>query len=139
VGGVQPVQDGKHRFRCRGGEAPGVRSNRGERAEPGRITDTHLSRYLGDTATGPAGFEPNSTAVSWKTVQQGAATSVLLVASPLLDGVSGCYFEARNEAELHQPGIRRGVAASALDPGNTARLWQLSVETLASEGSRTSS
>jgi hypothetical protein len=26
----------------------------------------------------PASFEPNTTAVSWKTVEQGAATSVLL-------------------------------------------------------------
>jgi hypothetical protein len=32
-----------------------------------------------------------------------------------------------------------GVAASALDPGNAARLWQLSVESLASEGSRSRS
>jgi hypothetical protein len=106
---------------------------------PGRSAGTNLSRYMGDAATGPAGFEPNSTAVSWKTVQQGAATSVLLAASPLLDGVSGRYFEDCKEAELHQPGIRRGVAAYALDPGNAARLWQLSVDTLASEGSRASS
>jgi NAD(P)-dependent dehydrogenase (short-subunit alcohol dehydrogenase family) len=33
---------------------------------PGRITATNLSRYIGDVATSPAAFEPNSTAVSWK-------------------------------------------------------------------------
>src|SRR5207253_3518815 len=42
---------------------------------PGRIVDTKLSRYIGDISTSPATFEPNSTAVSWKTVEQGAATS----------------------------------------------------------------
>src|SRR5690242_3273816 len=35
-----------------------------------------------------------------KTPQQGAATSVLLAASPLLDGVGGRYFEDCNEAAV---------------------------------------
>ncbi len=33
---------------------------------------------------------------------------------------------------LNQPGARRGVAAYALDREAAARLWQVSVETLAS-------
>jgi NAD(P)-dependent dehydrogenase (short-subunit alcohol dehydrogenase family) len=98
---------------------------------PGRIVSTNLSRYTGDVANSPAAFEPNSTGVSWKTVEQGAATSVLLAASPLLDGVTGRYFEDCNEAEPHQEGIRRGVAAYALDPAKAARLWQISIDTLA--------
>ena len=98
---------------------------------PGRITGTNLSRHIGDMHNAPASFEPNSTAVSWKTVEQGAATSVLLATSPLLDGVGGRYFEACNEAEPHQPSIRRGVAAYALDPDNAARLWQISIDSLA--------
>jgi NAD(P)-dependent dehydrogenase (short-subunit alcohol dehydrogenase family) len=98
---------------------------------PGRITSTNLSRYTGDVSNSPASFEPNSTAVSWKTVEQGAATSVLLAASPLLDGVSGRYFEDCNEAGPHQPGVRRGVAAYALDPAKAARLWQVSIDMLA--------
>ncbi|HXO51494.1 MAG TPA: hypothetical protein VN888_10795 [Mycobacterium sp.] len=69
--------------------------------------------------------------MSWKTIEQGAATSVLLATSPLLDGVGGRYFEDCNEAEPHQHGIRRGVAAYALDPDNAARLWQLPIDTLA--------
>jgi NAD(P)-dependent dehydrogenase (short-subunit alcohol dehydrogenase family) len=98
---------------------------------PGRIVGTSLMRHLGDLADSPAAFEPNSTGVSWKTVEQGAATSVLLATSPLLDGVGGRYFEDCNEAEPHQPGIRRGVAAYALDPEKAARLWQVSIDTLA--------
>jgi hypothetical protein len=53
----------------------------------------------------------------------------------LLEGVSGRYFEDCNEAEPNQPGIRRGVAAYALDPEKAARLWQVSVETLAGSSS----
>ena len=90
---------------------------------PGRITTTNLSRYLGEDSSTPVAFEPNSTAVSWKTVEQGAATSVLLAASPLLDGVTGRYFEDCQEAGPARPGIRRGVAAYALDPEKAARLW----------------
>ncbi|WP_214402914.1 SDR family NAD(P)-dependent oxidoreductase [Pseudonocardia lacus] len=68
---------------------------------------------------------------AWKTPQQGAATSVLLAASPLVDGVSGRYFEDCVEAGPHEPGTRTGVAAHALDPEAAARLWDLSVRTLA--------
>jgi NAD(P)-dependent dehydrogenase (short-subunit alcohol dehydrogenase family) len=98
---------------------------------PGRIVDTKLMRHLGDLADSPAAFEPNSTGVSWKTVEQGAATSVLLATSPLLHGVGGRYFEDCNEAEPHQAGIRRGVAAYALDPEKAARLWQVSIDMVA--------
>lgn len=65
-----------------------------------------------------------------KTVQQGAATSVLLAASPLLDGVGGRYFEDCNEAAAvtrrGEPGSG-GVAAYALDPANAERLWEVSL------------
>jgi NAD(P)-dependent dehydrogenase (short-subunit alcohol dehydrogenase family) len=62
----------------------------------------------------------------WKTPEQGAATSVLLATSPLLDGVGGRYFEDCNEAGPHVPGTRTGVAAYALDPGAAAHLWRVS-------------
>ena len=45
--------------------------------------------------------------------------------------VSGRYFEDCNEAGPHQPGVRRGVAAYALDPAKAARLWQVSIDMLA--------
>jgi NAD(P)-dependent dehydrogenase (short-subunit alcohol dehydrogenase family) len=99
---------------------------------PGRIR-TGLLRFIGDeqnTAV-PTKFEATSTSIPWKTVQQGAATSVLLATAPLLDGIGGRYFEDCNEAEPNQPGVRRGVAAYALDPEKAARLWKVSVDTLA--------
>jgi hypothetical protein len=102
---------------------------------PGRITCTNLSRYVGDIAAAPTSFEANSSDVSWKTVEQGAATSVLLAASPLVDGVTGRYFEDCNEAAPHQPGIRRGVASYAVDPANASRLWRLSLDLLTSSTS----
>lgn len=64
-----------------------------------------------------------------KTPQQGAATSVLLAASPLLDGVSGRYFEDCNEAERvrsRPTDFSGGYAPYALDPANAERLWHLS-------------
>ena len=67
----------------------------------------------------------------FKTVEQGAATSTLLAASPLLDGVGGRYFEDCNEASVVDrrtgPG-RGGVAPYALDPANAERLWDLSLK-----------
>ncbi|MGC4935328.1 SDR family NAD(P)-dependent oxidoreductase [Gordonia sp. DT30] len=92
---------------------------------PGRIWGTGLSRYVD---TPPESFDPSAaTGVSVKTVEQGAATSVLLAASPLVDGVTGRYFEDCQEAESHQDGVRRGVAAYALDIEDARRLWDLSV------------
>ncbi len=67
----------------------------------------------------------------FKSVEQGAATSVLLAASPLLDGIGGRYFEDCNEAVVVDrrggPG-RGGVAPYALDPANAERLWELSAK-----------
>src|SRR5689334_16302086 len=51
----------------------------------------------------------------WKTPEQGAATSVLLAASPLVQGVTGRYFEDSNEAEVAVEGNpMAGVAPYAL-------------------------
>jgi NAD(P)-dependent dehydrogenase (short-subunit alcohol dehydrogenase family) len=97
---------------------------------PGRIPGTGLARHMEQA---PASFDPHSTDVSWKNAEQGAATSVLLAASPLIEGVTGRYFEDCNEAGPYQPGTRRGVAAYALDPAKAARLWQLSVGMLAGQ------
>jgi NAD(P)-dependent dehydrogenase (short-subunit alcohol dehydrogenase family) len=60
-----------------------------------------------------------------KTVPQGAATSVLLAASPLLDKVGERYFEDCNEAVTvtRRPDDFAGVAWYALDPANAERLW----------------
>lgn len=62
----------------------------------------------------------------WKTTEQGASTSVLLAASPLVAGVTGKYFEDNNEALPHTEGQEGGVADYALDPESATRLWDLS-------------
>jgi len=68
-----------------------------------------------------------------KTVPQGAATSVLLAASPLLDKVGGRYFEDCNEAATvtRRPADYAGVAWYALDPANAERLWDTALGLLA--------
>lgn len=93
---------------------------------PGAI-ETNLSRHI-DTDTLAA--LRRAVLFPFKTPQQGAATSVLLAASPLLAGVGGRYFEDCNEAEevSGNEAALRGVAAYALDPANAARLWEMSVE-----------
>jgi NAD(P)-dependent dehydrogenase (short-subunit alcohol dehydrogenase family) len=93
---------------------------------PGRIASTNLSRHM---ETPPPAFDPKgSTGVSVKTIEQGAATSVLLAASPLLEGVTGRYFEDCQEAVPFEPGVRRGVAGYALDADKAERLWRVSTE-----------
>jgi NAD(P)-dependent dehydrogenase (short-subunit alcohol dehydrogenase family) len=99
---------------------------------PGGIR-TNLQRYVPEEELAQrraaAGVEDQ-----WKTPEQGAATSVLVATSPLLDGVGGRYFEDCNEAVVGQLSGRHGVAAYALDPEAAERLWQVSVETLAGAG-----
>ncbi|WP_066371876.1 SDR family NAD(P)-dependent oxidoreductase [Herbidospora mongoliensis] len=93
---------------------------------PGRIWETGLGRHV---VTPPPSFDPSgTTGVSEKNIAQGAATSVLLAASPLVEGVTGAYFEDCQEAEPFTPGVRRGVADHALDPDAARRLWKLSIE-----------
>jgi hypothetical protein len=93
------------------------------------MTASNLQRYVSEeelqrlrTAAGAAS--------PWKTPQQGAATSVLLAASPLVEGVSGTYFEDVAEAAIHQTGAGTGVAAYALDPEGADRFWEVSQLTL---------
>jgi NAD(P)-dependent dehydrogenase (short-subunit alcohol dehydrogenase family) len=94
---------------------------------PGAIR-TGLQRYVSDEELDRMRAATGSREVSWKTPQQGAATSVLLAVSPLLAGIGGRYFEDCNESLPNVPGTRRGVAAHALDPEAAARLWQVSAE-----------
>jgi hypothetical protein len=64
----------------------------------------------------------------YKTIEQGAATSVLVATSPQIDGIGGRYFEDCNEAEVvaSDESAMRGVAAYALDPESATRLWEMS-------------
>ena len=87
------------------------------------VTEEELNRLRSQSGT--------TTSPGWKTPEQGAATSVLVATSPLLNGIGGRYFEDCNEAGPNQPGTRQGVAAYALDPAAAEELWRVSVETLA--------
>lgn len=91
---------------------------------PGAIA-TNLQKHTGGLKT-PAEHR--------KTPSQGAATSVLLAASPLLEGVGGRYFEDCNEASIvpHRPtDLRGGVAPYALDADNAKRIWKLGEKLIA--------
>ena len=74
-------------------------------------------------------FKINGSAPTFKTPQQGAATSVLVAVSPQLRGVGGRYFEDSNEAipVANNNGYGSGVAPYALDPANADRLWDESM------------
>jgi NAD(P)-dependent dehydrogenase (short-subunit alcohol dehydrogenase family) len=96
---------------------------------PGGIA-TPLQRHLPAHYAEQALEAFRAAGTDFKSVEQGAATSVLLSASPLLDGIGGRYFEDCNEAVVVNrrggPG-RGGVAPYALDPANAERLWELSL------------
>lgn len=100
---------------------------------PGGIY-TNLQRHTGG---GSAARSPPE----WiKSVEQGAATSVLLATSPLLEGIGGRYFVDCNETETEtetvdrRTGTLHGVARYALDPVNAERLWTLSETVFAQAG-----
>ncbi len=90
---------------------------------PGAIP-TNLQRHLGGMKTP---LERR------KTPEQGAATSVLLATSPLLESIGGRYFVDCNEAVpvTRRTGDMSGVAPYALDSGNADRLWEVSLRLLA--------
>ena len=97
---------------------------------PGAIR-TNLQRHVSEEDLDRLRAAAGGGGPVWKTPQQGAATSVLLATSPLLEGVGGRYFEDCNEAAPNQPGTRNGVASYALDPQAAAQLWQVTVAMLA--------
>ena len=96
---------------------------------PGAIADSNLSRH----------YDPQvleqlraSGRYTYKSLGQGAATSVYLATSPLVEGVSGRYFENCQEADIDDPTAAgtdaAGVAAHALDPDAAERLWTVTTE-----------
>jgi NAD(P)-dependent dehydrogenase (short-subunit alcohol dehydrogenase family) len=97
---------------------------------PGGIA-TPLQRHLPADYAAQALEAFRAGGSDFKTVEQGAATSVLLAASPLVEGIGGRYFEDCNEAvrvdRRGAPGTG-GVAPYALDAANAERLWELSLQ-----------
>ncbi|MFG2767628.1 SDR family NAD(P)-dependent oxidoreductase [Streptomyces rubiginosohelvolus] len=102
---------------------------------PGFIM-TKLQRHLDDSTMRSLGVMDDQgrivTPPHFKTPAQGAATSVLLAASPLLNGITGRYFEDNQEARIVQGDEERpgGVAAHALDKRSADRLWKYASEAI---------
>src|ERR1700738_5011154 len=88
--------------------ADGITANA---VHPGAIVATNLSRHMDP---GVLADIVAAGTYTYKTVEQGAATTVLAATSPLLEGVGGRYFEDCNEAAgIGDPGPDEasGVAA----------------------------
>jgi NAD(P)-dependent dehydrogenase (short-subunit alcohol dehydrogenase family) len=98
---------------------------------PGAIP-TNLSRHMDPEVLADLRA---SGAYTFKTIEQGAATSVLVATSSQLEGIGGRYFEDCNEAALVDPNTTEdpahGVAPYALDSENAERLWDISEGLLA--------
>ena len=99
-------------------QADGITANS---LHPGGIR-TNLQRHITEADLDAIRRAAGAASFSWKTTEQGAATSVLLATSPLLEGIGGRYFEdcARRGAARNRPGERTGVAAYALDADNAS-------------------
>jgi len=95
---------------------------------PGGI-QTELGRHLTEETLGvliersKAGNGP----IAWKTVEQGAATTVYAATAPELDGEGARYLEDCHIADvIDDPNVSGGVRPYALDPARADALWELS-------------
>jgi NAD(P)-dependent dehydrogenase (short-subunit alcohol dehydrogenase family) len=114
------------------GEAQGIRAFA---VHPGMIV-TDLQRHVSIEELKAAGFRdehgqiPAAQASLYKTVEQGAATSVWCSASPDLAGKGGVYCEDVDVARAVPADYKEngGVSPWAIDPILADRLWVLSEE-----------
>ena len=100
----------------------------GIHTELGRHLSPQAIQQLLDTinAASAAAGQP---AFRWKTIPQGAATSVWAGAVASADEVGGLYCEDCHVAELVESSeLRGGVRSYALDPANALALWAKSEE-----------
>jgi NAD(P)-dependent dehydrogenase (short-subunit alcohol dehydrogenase family) len=97
---------------------------------PGNVASTALARHMTPDDIAAFGETTDLALPAAKSIEQGAATSVLLAASPDVEGVTGRYYEDCAEAQrVTERGTHTGgVAPYALDPGNAERLWQISTD-----------
>ena len=95
---------------------------------PGIIA-THLSRHMVE-----ADYEallartPGGKPLEFKSLQQGAATTVWAATSPHLSGRGGIYLEDCQIARASKGDGGAGFESYAVNPTNAERLWQLSEE-----------
>ncbi|MBV9842591.1 MAG: SDR family NAD(P)-dependent oxidoreductase [Sphingomonadaceae bacterium] len=98
---------------------------------PGAIP-TSLGRYLTEDVRGEIGATMEGKANPiWKTIPQGAATTVWAALAPELDGQGGLYLEDCEEAVPAAPGVNRGVQPWAIDPDAARKLWDWSEAAIA--------
>jgi NAD(P)-dependent dehydrogenase (short-subunit alcohol dehydrogenase family) len=97
---------------------------------PGNIASTALARHMGPDDLASFGETTTLALPPEKTIEQGAATSILLAASPDVEGVTGRYYEDCSEATpvTERADHTGGVAPYALDHDNAERLWRISNE-----------
>jgi NAD(P)-dependent dehydrogenase (short-subunit alcohol dehydrogenase family) len=110
-------------------KARGVRATA---VHPGAI-ETELARYLTAEvrekliATISASLPKGAPPFSYKSIPQGAATSVWAACVADAEAVGGRYCEDCHVAEIvSTPGARGGVHLYALDPKRAQALWQRS-------------
>ena len=111
-----------------------ARGVRAAAVHPGTIR-TELGRHMGPgvlekliadiNASQPKGAPP----FSWKSIPQGAATSVWAACVADADAIGARYCEDSHVAEVASvPGLRSGVQPYALDPERAQALWKKSEE-----------
>jgi len=113
------------------GRAAGVRAFS---VHPGAI-DTNLQRHLPLKEQIAMGWRNEDGApkdpATYKSPEQGAATSVWAATSPQLAGLGGVYLEDCEVAEIATDRFNMatgGVARHAIDENDAARLWNLSAQ-----------
>ncbi len=99
---------------------------------PGGIM-TELGRHLTEeTIATLSDSIPSDQPMEWKTVPQGAATTVYAATAPELDAHGGAYLEDCAVAERNDTeGSRGGVRSYAIDPDRAAALWTRTEEWIA--------
>jgi NAD(P)-dependent dehydrogenase (short-subunit alcohol dehydrogenase family) len=114
------------RHRARGVRATAVHPG-GIHTELGRymtpeVTETLIKEINANQPKGAASF-------SWKSIPQGAATSVWAACVADAEAIGGRYCEDCHVAEVvSTPGLRGGVQPYAVDPKRAQALWQKSEE-----------
>jgi NAD(P)-dependent dehydrogenase (short-subunit alcohol dehydrogenase family) len=104
----------------------GIRTELGRYAEPGRIEKVieEINRQLAAQGKGP---------FQWKSIPQGAATSVWAAVAARADEIGGQYCENCRVAEIVPDdtpitAVSEGVRRYALDPKSAEALWKKSEE-----------
>jgi NAD(P)-dependent dehydrogenase (short-subunit alcohol dehydrogenase family) len=94
---------------------------------PGGI-HTELGRHMTPEVVAAlrARIDGRATKMTWKTIPQGAATTVWAATSSALDAHAGAYLEDCSVARVTEPGEDGGVRAYAVDPTRAEDLWELS-------------